>query len=212
MPTSPPPRAHVPKLSELSLVIETARLRLRPMTPGDVDDIWPYASDPTFPRFMTWAAHKDRDETHAMIAAFAHNLAAGTEVVWAIEHDGRASGMIGLHQIEWQLRAWRVDRAQLGYWLAPRLAGQGLMTEAAQAVVSWGFDTLGLHKISVGCVEDNVASKRVIEKLAFRFVGRREDHAFRDGAWMHHLDYEITVAEWSDTTRTMRFQRPMAPR
>ena len=30
--------------------------------------------------------------------------------------------------------------------------------------------------------------------------------------WMHHLDYELTHAEWGDTTRTQRFQRPMAPR
>src|SRR5512135_1749532 len=57
--TSPPPRAEIPKLSALPLVIDTARLKLRPVTPADVDDIWPYVSDPTFPRYMTWAAHKD---------------------------------------------------------------------------------------------------------------------------------------------------------
>jgi len=86
------------------------------------------------------------------------------------------------------------------------------MSEAAYAATAWGFETLGLHKVTVGCVEENIASKRVIEKLGFRFVGRREDHCFRDGRWMHFLDYEITVGEWGDATRTMRFQRPMAPR
>ena len=212
MTQSPPPRADIPKLSALPLVIDTARLKLRPTSAADVDDIWPYVSDPTFPRFMTWAAHKDREDTLAWMERQAAALAAGTDVVWTIEHEGRASGMIGLHDIEWHVLAWRVDRAVLGYWLAPRLAGQGLMSEAAHAVTAWGFETLGVHKVSVGCIEDNVASKRVIEKLGFRFIGRREDHAYRDGRWMHHLEYELTVSEWGDTTRTQRFQRPMAPR
>jgi RimJ/RimL family protein N-acetyltransferase len=212
MHTSPPPRADIPKLSSLPLVIETARLKLRPPSAADVDDLWPYVSDPTFPRFMTWAAHKDRDETLARIERIAADLVAGTDVVWAIEHEGRVSGMIGLHDIEWHQRAWRVDRVALGYWLAPRLAGQGLMSEAAHAVTDWAFETLGTHKVSVGCVEENLASKRVIEKLGFRFVGRREDHAYRDGRWMHHLDYEVTIGEWGDLSRTMRFQRPMAQR
>jgi ribosomal-protein-alanine N-acetyltransferase len=210
--SSPPPRSDIPKLSALALVIDTARLKLRPMTAADVDDIWPYVSAPTFPRYMTWAAHKDRDESLAVIARHGENLAAGTDVVWGIEHEGRVGGMVGLHGIKWHQNAWRVDRAELGYWLAPRLAGQGLMSEAAYAAAAWGFETLGLHKVTVGCIEDNIASKRVIEKIGFRFVGRREDHCFRDGRWMHHLDYEITVGEWGDTTRTMRFQRPMAPR
>jgi ribosomal-protein-alanine N-acetyltransferase len=212
MSTSPPPRPDIPKLSSLPLAIDTARLKLRPGAPSDVEDIWPYVSDPSFPRFMTWTAHKDRDEALAVFASHAEELAAGTAVVWVIEHEGRASGMIGLHAIRWHVRAWRVDRAEMGYWLAPRLAGQGLMSEAAQAVLAWGFESLGLHKISVGCIEDNVASRRVIEKLGFRFVGRREDHAWRDGAWMHHLDYELTVTEWSDSSRTQRFKRPIAPR
>ena len=210
--SSAPPRSDSPKLSELPLVIDTARHKLRPISAADVDDLWPYVSDPTFPRYMTWEAHTDREQSLAMIAANTAALAEGTDVVWAIEHDRRASGMIGLHEIRWHQRAWRIDRAVLGYWLAPRLAGQGLMSEAAAEVTSWAFDTLGLHKVCVGCIEDNVASKRVIEKLGFRFVGRREDHAFRDGRWMHHLDYEITAGEWSDTTRTLRFPRSMAPR
>lgn len=212
MSTSPPPRAEIPKLSALPLAIDTARLKLRPISPSDVDDLWPYISDPTFPRYMTWAAYEDRDAARAKFQSFADELAAGTSVVWTIEHGGTASGLVGLHGITWQQGAWRVDRGELGYWLAPRLAGQGLMSEAALAVTAWCFETLGLHKVTVGCIEDNLASKRVIEKLGFRFVGRSEEHAYRDGTWLHHLDYELTAAEWGDTTRTQRFQRPMAPR
>jgi len=204
---SPPPRPEIPKLSELSLTIETPRLKLRPLAESDLEDLWPYASDPEFPRFMSWAAHKDRDELRAFIASTADDLAAGTGIVWAIEHGGRASGTIGLDGITWHMSAWRMDRAELGYWIATPLWNQGLCTEAAQAVVQWGFETLGLHKITVGCFEANVASRRVIEKLGFRFFGREEDHEWRDGRWMHHLRFELTVAEWGDSARTLRFRR-----
>ncbi len=204
---SAPPRTEIPKLSELPLTIETPRLKLRPLAERDIEDLWPYASDPEFPRFMSWAAHADREETRAFIASTAEALAAGTGIVWAIEHGGRASGTIGLDDITWHMRAWRMDRAELGYWIATPLHNQGLCTEAAQAVVQWAFDTLGLHKVTVGCFEANVASRRVIEKLGFRFLGREEDHAWRDGRWHHHLRYEVTVAEWTDSARTLRFRR-----
>jgi RimJ/RimL family protein N-acetyltransferase len=204
---SPPPRSEIPKLSELPLVIETPRLKLRPFTESDLEDLWPYVSDPEFPQFMTWAAHRDREQTRAFFASRAEVLAAGTGVAWVIEHAGRASGTIGLDAITWHFGALRFDRAELGYWLATPLHNQGVCTEAAQAVVQWGFETLGLHKVRVGCFEANVASRRVIEKLGFRFVGREEDHAWRNGRWHHHLRYEVTVAEWSDSARTLRFRR-----
>src|SRR5204863_5466253 len=125
-----------------------------------------------------------------------------------IEVEGRAMGTIGLDGIQFELRAWRVDQAELGYWIAPPLWGRGLMTEAAQAVMRCGFETIGLHKITVGCLADNAASRRVIEKLGFRLVGRREDDVWRDGRWWSVLRYELTASEWSDASTTMRVSKP----
>ena len=206
-PVQMPPRPSIPKLDDLDTVIHTARLTLRPFRDGDVDEIWPWVSDPAFPRNMSWSAHVDRNETRAYLASTRAQLAQGTGIVWAIEHDGRACGSIGLESIVWQLRAWRVDRAELGYWLAPPLWGHGLMTEAALAVVRFGFDTLALHKIRVQCLGDNDPSRRVIEKVGFRQVGRREEDVWRDGKWHAHLLYELVVTEWDDTTSTRRFVR-----
>ena len=204
-----PPHASIPKVSELPLVIETPRLRLRPFTERDVDDLWPYVSDPALPRYMSWSAHTDRSETVAFVRDRTQAIANGSDVTWAIEHEGRASGSISLDSIRWSLRALRVDRAELGYWIAPPLWGQGLMTEAAHAVTRWGFDTLGLHKIMVGCLEANAGSRRVIEKVGFRFLCRMEEDMWRDGQWYAHLRYELTITEWSDVARTMRFSKPL---
>jgi ribosomal-protein-alanine N-acetyltransferase len=205
---SAPPNPTIPTLNRLELVLDTERVRLRPFTRDDIDALWPVVSDPDFPKMMSWAAHGDREVTAGFIAATLDELAGNTGVTWAIERAGRAIGCIALDSITWALRAWRVDRAELGYWLAPAHWGQGLMTEAAAAVVRCAFQTIGLHKLKVGCISENAASRRVIEKLGFRFVGRLEDDVWRDGRWWSHLRYEMTAPEWPDVHTTMRMERP----
>jgi [ribosomal protein S5]-alanine N-acetyltransferase len=211
---SRPPREQIPDLATLNLELATPRLLLKPFELRHADELFPHTSDPDLTRFMSWDPHKDVEETRAFIAKMIEARAAKTDVVWAIEHDGVAIGTLGLHGITWQRAAWRVDRAEIGYWIGKPFWGQGLMTEAARAAVGWAFETLGLHKLTIGCIEDNVASKRIIEKLGFRFLGVQEDDVWRFGRWWNHLRFEQTAAEWGDdsraefdVTRTLRFSR-----
>ena len=203
-----PPRTAIPQLSELDLELETPRLRLRRFTEADVDDIWPVVSNPEFPKMMSWAAHTDRSETLDFVRAVNRTLEQNTGVVWAIEHEGRVIGSISLDSMVFELRAWRTDRAELGFWLAPEHWNKGLMTEASEAVMRCAFHTIGLHKVTVGCISENVASRRVIEKLGFRYVGRLEDDVWRDGKWHSHLRYELTAPEWPDVHTTVRMTSP----
>jgi RimJ/RimL family protein N-acetyltransferase len=211
---SPPPRAKIPQLDQLELVLETSRLRLRPFVEADVAQLWSCVSDPALSRMMSWAAHTDPSQTLEFIRQVNANFTNGIGVTWAIELGGEVVGCVSLEGLVFVMRAWRVDHAELGYWIAPRLWGQGLMTEAAHAVVRAGFETIGLHKVTVGCIAENVGSRRVIEKLGFRAVGRLEDDVWRDGRWWSVLRYELTAAEWSDTSdvaTTLRISRPRPP-
>ena len=61
--------------------------------------------------------------------------------------------------------------------------------------------------VTVGCFAENDASRRVIEKLGFRYVGRAEDDVWRDGQWRSHLRYELTAPEWPDVHTTTRIDR-----
>ncbi len=208
---SAPPRTSIPNLAELSLAIETPRLALRPLALSDLEDLHPHVSDPKLSKYLSWSAHENRGVTEAWIKACSDGLAKGTDLVWAIVIDGKASGCIGLGGITWTFRAWRIDRAELGYWLGIPYWGKGYMTEAAFAATRFGFETLGLHKITIGHIEGNVASQRIIEKLGYRYLATHEDDVWRDGQWWNHFRYELTAAEWSDTARTMRFSRRPPP-
>lgn len=207
---SGPPRDPVPTLSDLPLVIETPRIRLRMPAESDAESLFSYAKDPEVATMVTWSAHTTIDETRDWLRFVAEERAKGTAVVWTIEHEGEPCGAIGLHGIVWALRASRVDKAELGYWLGRPHWGKGLITEAATEVTRWAFETLGLHKVTIGCFEQNVGSRRVIEKIGFRYLCRYEDDVWRDGRWHAHLRYELTSAEWADSTRTLRFSRPRA--
>lgn len=83
------------------------------------------------------------------------------------------------------------------------------MTEAARAAVDFAFHRIGLHKLTIGCLADNPGSRRVVEKIGFRYVGRLEDDVCRDNAWHAHLRYELAAPEWADVHATMRIMRPL---
>lgn len=63
-----------------------------------------------------------------------------------------------------------IETPELGYRLDPAVRGQGVATEAARAVVDWGFGELGMTRINAIVLHDNVASIKVLEKLGFDYV------------------------------------------
>ncbi len=100
------------------------------------------------------------------------------EWVWAVTLKGSDElvGAVGLTPEE------DADTAELGYWLARDHWGQGITTEAARAVLSYGFDMLGFPYITSGYFEKNPASGRVLEKLGFVQTGRTRRPCLAAGA------------------------------
>jgi ribosomal-protein-alanine N-acetyltransferase len=181
----------------IDATLRTPRLELVPLSPDDVEALWPFVSDPELPRMMTWEAHPDREVTRAFLARTRSAQLENTSYVWTLRLEGQVCGMIGLHELVRVIGAWRQDRAELGYWIGAAYRDRGLITEAAREVLRFGFQELDLHKINVGCAVENLASRRVIEKLGFRLVGTQRDHFFRFERWWDHLAYEMVVGEWS---------------
>lgn len=205
---SAPPRQPIPRIADLPLIVETPRLVLRPLELADADALFAHASDAEVSKWMAWDPHEDRGVTVAFLERMIAAREAGTSVGWAILIDDKPAGVISLDSITWQFRAWRVDRAEMGYWLGRPFWGQGYMSEAATSALRFAFETLGLHKVTIGCVEGNEPSRAIIEKLGFRFLAMYQDDFFRFGKWWDHRRYELTASEWGDSTRTLRFRRP----
>jgi [ribosomal protein S5]-alanine N-acetyltransferase len=81
-------------------------------------------------------------------------------------------------------RAGLFNRAELGYWIGIGYWNKGYCTEAAKAIVEYGFDTLGFHKISGRHFAGNHASGRVLEKVGMVLEGVLRDDILKDGKYV----------------------------
>ena len=87
--------------------------------------------------------------------------------------------------------------AMLWYCLDPNLWRRGLMTEAARAMVDYGFGEMQLHRIWADADPRNVGSWRVMEKLRMRREGCLIENEFVDGEWQDSYIYAILQREWT---------------
>ncbi|MCY3784133.1 MAG: GNAT family protein [Chloroflexi bacterium] len=174
----------------LSESIQTPRLLLRRYRLSDAEDVFAYAHDPVWARFLP-GVPEPYERHHADEFVASHVLKDWrTESHWALEHAGRVVGHVGLTP------APRHGRVELGYELARWLWGRGLMTEAASAVIDEAFRKLPLRKILAHAIAANVGSTRVMEKVGMRHeVTLRQHWVFRGQAY-DAVNYGLIREEW----------------
>ena len=88
------------------------------------------------------------------------------------------------------------DVFEMGYLLHPDYWGQGIMPEAARAILEVGFNLVGLHKIEIECYSYNKASQRIAEKLGFTLESRIRDRKDAQGKRCDLLRYGLLKSEW----------------
>jgi len=184
------------KLSAKDCEIKTERLVLRPHRISDLEALWPHVSDPELPKWMSWDAHKKKKGALDFIKSRIKARRNGDAFTWVILYEGKLCGCIGLDDVVGQVRVIRFDMANLGYWLGKKYRRQGIMTEAASAVLAFGFKKLKLHKITVDHAAANIASQKTIEKLGFRYIGEQQKHFFKRGRWHDHKIYELLANDF----------------
>ena len=183
--------------------IETVRLVLRDFTPDDEPAMYAIRHDPRFLEFYDDDLGTP-EATHRLHGLF---LDYQREVPRR-----RFQLAITLHGSDTPIASAGIRRkpdndfeADIGYELAVAHWGHGYATEAATAMVAYGFETLALHRISSWCIADNVRSARVLEKLGLRLEGRLRDNEHFKGRYWDTLQYGLLRAEWDEAcTRGVR--------
>jgi len=148
--------------------LETARLILRPLEAGDIPAIqrifaqwevvrWLHATVP-------WPYPDDGAATN--MAQCLEKRAKGEQFYWAIT-------LKGSDELRGRIDLWPFDGQKLdmrGFWLDPELHGQGLMTEAAEAVTGYAFEALGWPLLYLNNATENRASGRIKEKQGAELI------------------------------------------
>ena len=172
-------------------VLTTARVILRPLEIADVP-----AVQASFPRWdvvrfldavVPWPYPPDGALTYIGGLALP-GIQRGEEWHWSIRPRSRGETLIGVIS----LRLSPGDNR--GFWLDPAWQGQGLMTEACDAVTEYWFEDLGQPVLRVVKAVGNVRSRRISERSCMRLV-RIVDREFVSGR-LPAEDWEITREEW----------------
>ena len=178
-------------------VLETPRLRLEAIEPRHADALW-VATESSLPElrpWMPWTVGATLSETRSFAAGAAAEWRENRGWTFAILFDDDPVGTVGLNRYLPLLQS-----ANLGYWLRTDLAGRGLMTEAASAVVEFAFGQIELHRLEVQASPDNLPSRRVAQKLGFRREG-----LVRDGGRGADGFYDVEVYGLLDDDERKRF-------
>ena len=115
----------------------------------------------------------------------------GDLLPFAVAYDGRFVGQVTVADIRWGSAC----SAMIGYWVDQAVAGRGVIPTAVALATDHCFGAVGLHRIEINIRPENVASRRVVEKLGFREEGVRERLLHIDGVWCDHLSYALTADE-----------------
>ena len=174
--------------------IETERLYLRQRLVSDAKEIFAYASLPevTWPAGFPPAESVEEEENYLenimpkrwieqkIPSGYGICLKGTDEVIGSIDFNHRHAD----------------DVLEMGYLLHPDYWGQGIVTEAARALINLAFKELGLHKIELTCFGYNLQSQRVAEKLGFTLEARIRDRKDAQGNRCDDLRYGLLKSEW----------------
>ncbi|MGI8608872.1 MAG: phosphoribosyl-AMP cyclohydrolase [Candidatus Dormibacteria bacterium] len=156
--------------------IETERLVLQPISCAHAPaiSVAVEASRAELWRWMLWAPSSTLESTLVHLAESERLWQQGQQYGFAVTLEGRLLGGIDLRRTD-----NGPGEGNFGYWVADAAAGRGYMTEAATAMVEFGFQTIGLGRLELRAHVDNRASQRVAEK-----VGMRQEGRVRGGTWL----------------------------
>jgi ribosomal-protein-alanine N-acetyltransferase len=171
----------------MKIILETPRLVLRRQVIEDLDALWELYCDPEVTRHIP-DAPKTREEAREELEWHMNGHPRRPELgLWAtvLKESGDFIGRCGL--LPWHIEGR--DEVEVAYTIARRQWERGLGTEAAAAILRYGFDTLGLDRLICLIEPENTASQRVAQRIGMRLEQQLDG---LDGDGMPVLIYAAT--------------------
>ncbi|WP_336006412.1 GNAT family N-acetyltransferase [Fusobacterium polymorphum] len=151
-----------------NVILETERLILRAWEITDLDNFFEYASVNSVGEKAGWEHHKSKDESLEILKMFIDEKKVFAIILKANQ---KAIGSIGVEECRQDLdkNLENLFGRELGYVLSKDYWNKGIMTEAVSKVIEYCFKILKLNYLIATCFNYNIASKRVLEKLNFKY-------------------------------------------
>ena len=174
-------------------MLETQRLRLRKIEYSDIDDVYNYASRGEVTEYLLWSAHESKAFTKAYLREVQKQYRRQNFFDWGItlKEENRIIGTCGFS-------AFNIihNTGEIGYVLNPNYWGQGIATEAARMVITFGFEVLNLNRIEAKIMIENITSRRVLEKCGMKSEGIKREGVYAKGRYRNVEVFSITKNDY----------------
>lgn len=179
-------------------MIETPRLRLRPLEPSDLLPLVAYRSLESVSRWQTWSDY-DCERGQQLIEESLRHPPFTPDQWFQLGVETHPGGQL-IGDLYFHLDA-RGDQAQLGYTFDPQFWGRGLALEAVQALLNLAFATHGLHRVQATTDPRNLPSIRLLQRLGFRQEAHFRQSLWFKGTWADDLVFGLLASEWNPSSR-----------
>lgn len=169
---------------------------LREFDDSDLKSVNEYASDPAVAEYMEWGPSSEKETRSFLRLARDFRLEKPRlQFELAIYHTGerKVIGGCGLTVVDKERR-----QAALGYVLNRKFWRKGYVSEAAAAMLRFGFAELNLHRIFATCDELNEGSYAVMRKIGMRQEAHFIEERFIKGRWRNTFVYALLAREWRE--------------
>lgn len=175
------------------VMLTAEQVTLREFRDADADGIFSIVGDDRVTRWLSFDS-RSREEAQRMLSGVIERaqLAERTEYYLAVTQSTSPNRLVGFAR----LALSGVRAGKLGYAIHADHWGCGYATDAVRALINFGFDQLGLHRLSAAIGPENHASIAVVQKLGFTHEGCIRDHVWTNGAWRDSDLYSLLAHEW----------------
>ena len=169
-------------------VIETERLILRRITNDDVNEIFELRSNPETMKYIPRPLVKTIEDALEHVAMIEEKIVTNVGINWGItlKDSSRLLGIIGYYRMQPENY-----RAEIGYMLLPDFHGKGIISEAIERLIAYGFDDLKLHSIEAVIDPENAASEKVLQKCGFVKEAHLKEAEFYEGKFLDKVIYSL---------------------
>jgi ribosomal-protein-serine acetyltransferase len=178
----------------LRMFVIDSRSALRVLREDDAAELFALteANRAQLRRWLPWVdLVASEDDSRSFLESVNAQREDGRGPTFGILHDGALAGVVGFLPID------RVNRCgEIGYWLAERARGRGVMTACCRFVVRYGFLTLDLNRIQIAAGTENVDSRAIPERLGFKFEGILRGRENLYGTFIDHAMYSLLRSEF----------------
>jgi len=174
--------------------IETERLLLRKYTLSDSEDMYNnWAKCEECFKYLPWKPCASIDEVKGRIKRWIESYKENTFYQWGIElkKGKEIIGFINLHNVDEDNFS-----AETTYILSPKFWNKGIMTEAVRAVLEFGFENIGLNRISADFFSGNDYSQKVMLKNNMIYEGTFREKYFNSGKFYDSIQYAVLKKDW----------------